>query len=294
MSVKAFYEIEERRLLDEEKKISLFTTHPTTLGNFREELLSQYLKKFTPNSLTVKSGFIADYRDTTADEIFSDQTKQIDFLVYNPNDSLSFFETDNFAIVRPSSAIAAIEIKSELTLYKKSLKREDGSINDKVEGYFGEDFIYEGTLIDSLKNILSISNIAQKYNKPLFTGIFAFRANFNPMNLFTALDFQHIQWQLGIETIEQFPFCICVPRKFFITIDTYDLFDINGEALFGEGYFSLAKANAGDETLPLQCFTNHYYNNVHLLLNGNMPERGGIFKTSPGSVISFSKHFDIN
>ncbi|MFJ7841817.1 hypothetical protein ACIQXG_20545 [Lysinibacillus sphaericus] len=113
------------------------------------------------------------------------------------------------------------------------------------------------------------------------------------MNLFTALDFQEIQWQLGFETVEQFPFCICVPRKFFITIDTFDLFDQNGEAAFGEGYFSLAKAHEGDETLPLQLFTNHYCDNVHLLLNGKMPERGGIFKNSPGTVKAFSKHFDI-
>jgi hypothetical protein len=293
MSVTDFYEIEEQRLLDEAKKVSLFTDHPSTLGQFREDLLRQYLKKFTPNLYTVKSGFIADYRGTGKDELFSTKTRQIDFLVYNKNNDVPFFETDNFAIVRPNSAFAAIEIKSSLTFYKKSLKRDDRSINDKVEGYFGKDFIYEGTLVDAMKNIMSISNIAHKYNQKLFTGIFAFDANFDPMSFFEALDFQEIQHQLGIEEIHELPFCICVPRKFFIMIDLQDMFDEKGEAAFGEGYFSLVKADESHKTLPLQFFTNIYYNNVQFSLNGIKPDTGGIFKISSGVANIFSKHFDI-
>lgn len=294
MSLKYFYEIEEQRLLDEAKKVSLFTNHPSTLGQYREDLLRDYLKKFTPDFYTVKSGFIADTQGTSNDQLFNDQTRQIDFLVYNKNNDVPFFETENFAIVRPNSTFAAIEIKSNLTLYKKSLKRDDGSINEDAEGYFGKDFIYEGTLIDAMKNILSISKIAHKYNQNLFTGIFAYEANFAPMKIFNALDFQEIQYQLGITKIHELPFCICVPRNFFVMIGLQDMFDPDGEAAFGQGYFNLVRAISGNTIMPLQFFTNTYYQNVQFALNSKKSEGGGIFGVSLGETKIFSKYFDLS
>lgn len=293
MSVKHFYEIEEQRILNEATKVSLFTKHPSTLGEFREDLLREYLKKFTPGQLTVKSGFMADYRGTGKDEIFNEQTRQIDFLVYDKTKDVSFFETDNFAIVKPNCTYAAIEIKSKLTFYQKSIKNKDGVIDENCEGYFGKDFIYSGTLVDAMKNILSVSNIAKDYNQTIFTAIFAYDTDFEPLNLYKALDFQQLQMQLGIEYLHQLPFCICVPRKFFITIDEHDMFDIKYTASLGEGVFSMIGAHESHSSLPIQMFTNTYYNNLRFYLDKSKPDSGGIFNPSPGMCTMFSKQFDI-
>ena len=46
MSVREYYYIEEQHLINEARKIALFTKHPPTLGEFREDLLKEYLSKF--------------------------------------------------------------------------------------------------------------------------------------------------------------------------------------------------------------------------------------------------------
>lgn len=295
MSVKEFYEIEQSNLFNQAKKITLFTKHPQTIGEFREDLLKEYLKRFTPSQLTIKSGFISDYSNTQDDELFNQQTRQIDFLVYDEHKDIKFFDTDNFAIIKPSMAYAAIEIKSTLSFYKKENK--DNTVTEKypLGGGYRKSFRYEGTLMDAFKNILSISRIAKKYNRTLYTGIFSFDANFDPMKLYQALDFQEIQKQLSIDSLELFPFNICVPEKFFIIIDEQDIFDIAGKANFGEGFYNLLKAHEDEHpSLPLQTFTNTYYNNIRNLLNGSKPENSSIFSVSPGKCYTFSKHFDIN
>ncbi len=291
MSVREYYYIEEQHLINEARKIALFTKHPPTLGEFREDLLKEYLSKFTPNQLTVKSGFIADYRDTINDNIFKDQTRQIDFLVYDSSKDVPFFETKNFGIIKPNTAYAAIEIKSNLTFFHKSLLQKDIDLN--TTGNFGEDFVYEGTLIDAFKNIMSISNIAHKYNQNVFTAIFAYDISFDPMRLFEALDCQQIQRQLGIGDIYQFPMCICVPGKYFIMINDQDMFDKHGEAMFGEGFFSMIGALEADLSLPIQFFTNTYYNNLRYHIDNSLPDVGGIFNISHGVCNTFSKHFDL-
>ncbi|WHH61175.1 DUF6602 domain-containing protein [Petroclostridium sp. X23] len=290
MSVKEFYEIEQSNLLSQSKKVSLFTKHPGTIGSFREELLKSYLRKFTPLGLSVKSGFIGDYKETSDDSIFNDQTKQVDFLVYDNKKDITFFETENFAIVKPNSVYAAIEIKSTLTLYKENCPK-NGSVEKYPLESFDGNYRYSGTLIDALENIKSISNIAYKYNNTkIFTAIFAFSTTFNLIKLYEKLDFQEIQRQLNLNDANLLPLCICVPGNSFVTI--YE----NEESLAPsseEGLFSIIEATEEHISLPLQLFTNTYYNNIRHSYTNKKPESGGIFTTTPGICKTFSKHFDM-
>ncbi len=46
--------------------------------------------------------------------------------------------------------------------------------------------------------------------------------------------------------------------------------------------------------IPLQFFTNTYYQNVQFYINNKMSEGGGVFRVSPGVANTFSKYFDLD
>jgi hypothetical protein len=83
MSVSKFYQIELTRLKNESEKISFFTKHPPTIGSYREKLLRDYLALFTPKNLKIESGFVFDFENAEKDQLFKDQTRQVDCLVFD-------------------------------------------------------------------------------------------------------------------------------------------------------------------------------------------------------------------
>ena len=91
MSVNRFYQIEQEQLLLEAEKVSLFTKHNPTIGSYREAILRDYIRKFIPPSLSIKSGFVAT--TSTQESLLENTSRQIDVLVYDNDQYLSLFET---------------------------------------------------------------------------------------------------------------------------------------------------------------------------------------------------------
>ncbi|WP_175853466.1 DUF6602 domain-containing protein [Burkholderia anthina] len=116
-SAKRFYEIEQQKLFLDFERIALFTKHPASLGTFRESRLRQYLRDFTPKQLSMGTGFVSAF-DTQAESGEFTQSRQIDCLEFDETQRHPELQADGYVIIRPEALFAAVEIKSNLTLYK--------------------------------------------------------------------------------------------------------------------------------------------------------------------------------
>lgn len=221
-STHRFYEIEQQKLLLDFEKVSLFTSHPTSLGTFRESRLRQYLRDFTPKQLSMGTGFISACEQ---DGIVSDrQSRQVDCLVFDESQRHPELRTDDYVIIRPEALFAAIEVKSELTFYKQ-VSKKDSDPKDFPLTRDNEKFRWAGTLIDALKNIKSIVDVMPHDNRRFFCGVFGYSSSFDLNTLYNALDNGDIQKQLGLTHIDEFPSAICVPDKYFINFSPYDFLE---------------------------------------------------------------------
>jgi len=86
--------------------INSFTRHSPTIGEWREYILREIIRQHTPKRFSVSSGFI--YKDE------SNVSPQIDILIYDSTSFGPLFEFGGIVVVRPESAVCAIEIKSKL------------------------------------------------------------------------------------------------------------------------------------------------------------------------------------
>lgn len=88
------------------KKATAFE-HSSARGTYREESLRKFLSDRLPGGYAVTTGFVFDARDVLS--------KQLDVLIYRVRDT-PFLLTGESVLVPCESLLAAIEIKSELTV----------------------------------------------------------------------------------------------------------------------------------------------------------------------------------
>lgn len=259
-----YFRLEQQKLLADFQMISLFTGHPTTLGNYREQVLRDYLRKLTPNYLTIKSGFVANNGLNPR----LNQTKQVDCLVYDSNNFVAYLETSDFAIIRPEALFGAFEVKSQLTLYKENKKGEQNHITDEnYPLYFaGQAYRWGGTLIDALSNIMSVAKTTPIESHAYISGIFAYTASFSYETYTTHIE--TICDQLGISHLRELPDIICVPGSYAMMHlpNNLSMDPIPNPDPF-ESWVNYLGVADGDEQLPLQFFSYYYSNNLQYRTN---------------------------
>jgi hypothetical protein len=289
-SSRRVYEIEQQKLLLDFEKIALFTDHPTSLGTFRESRLRQYLRDFTPRQLSLGTGFVSSFEH--GDVL---QSKQIDCLVFDETRTHPELRTDDYVIVRPEAFYAAIEIKSELTFYKKSWKSGEDKTKFPLQRG-GEQFQWAGTLIEALVNIQSIVQTVGEEAAKCFFGVFGYQSSFLSRTLAEALDNDEIQKQLKIKHINELPRMICIPGKCAMNLSPYDFAE---NAHHHDPYISflnVLEAQSGTPAYPLQFFTTYYLNQIGAKLSGKLPKNGGLnsASTEGETVKIWRQHFDLN
>lgn len=296
MSVSKFYQIELEKLLNEFNKISLFTKHPTTIGSYRERVLKSYLRQFTPKNLTIGSGFVFDFNNAESDQLYFEQTKQVDCLIYDENNYTPFLKTEDFTIIEPDSLYAGIEVKSQLTFYKE-YDKNNSETSDKYPLKYDSDKPYKwaGTLIDSIENIRSISNIALKYKRPFFKGIFAYSSTVNLKNLLFAFDNGEIQKQLNLKHLDELPTYICVPDSCLIYFSRVSMFE-DEDIGFDPSQSEMTVIESVPENIgfPIQFFTNALKIQIDHNLIKKKPHLGGLFTAGLGVIKHWGHHFDLN
>jgi hypothetical protein len=295
MSVSKFYQIELNRLKNESDKISLFTKHPTTIGSYREKLLRDYLSHFTPKNLKIETGFVFDFENAEKDQIYKDQTKQVDCLVFDDNNYTPFLRTADFAIIEPNALFAGIEIKSQLTFYKE-YDHQNLTVSEKYPLKYDSDRPYRwaGTIVSALENIKSITDITSIYKRKFFRGIFAYSSNVNYKDLIFAFDNGELQKQLLLTHLNQLPEYICVLDKTLLYFSRVSLFE--DEAIgFDPSQTEMTVIEAMEENIafPLQFFTNAYKIHIEHNLLKKAPHKGGLFTAGLGKIKTWGHHFGL-
>jgi hypothetical protein len=124
------------------RRVGNLVSHAPSTGNYHEDILRDVLRNFLSKRFSIKTGFV--YKD--AEQV----SNQIDILVVDEYDASAYiFQEGEFAIVRPQSVVAAIEVKTKLTRSRfqqaleniASVKR----LADDPSRVFGCVFGYEGT-----------------------------------------------------------------------------------------------------------------------------------------------------
>ncbi len=87
-------------------QIKSFITHPGTKGLWAERLLSNFLRDYVPTHFAVSSGFVYVDKNTVS--------PQIDILIHEASRYAPLFQFGDIVVVRPESAIYAIEVKTKL------------------------------------------------------------------------------------------------------------------------------------------------------------------------------------
>lgn len=81
--------------------------HPTTSGDYHEEVMRVVLRNFLSKRFSVKKGFIFKNYDEVS--------KQIDIMIIDENSPAAYiFQEGDFAIVIPQAVVAVIEVKTTL------------------------------------------------------------------------------------------------------------------------------------------------------------------------------------
>jgi hypothetical protein len=90
------------------RRVGNLVSHAPSTGNYHEDILRDVLRNFLSKRFSIKTGFV--YKD--AEQV----SNQIDILVVDEYDASAYiFQEGEFAIVRPQSVVAAIEVKTKLT-----------------------------------------------------------------------------------------------------------------------------------------------------------------------------------
>ena len=125
-------------------QISLLVSHGQTVGNYREHILRELLKKYVPSKLSVATGFIEGI------------SRQIDILIYDSLNYSPTFKEGDLVVVRRGSVRAIIEVKSNLNTDK---------LNESLELFY--DILRPGIY---------------KPEVPLFKGVFSFDSSYSSAN----------------------------------------------------------------------------------------------------------------
>lgn len=295
-SVQSFYQIELNQLIGEFNKISLFTNHAPTLGSYRESVLKAFLRKFVPLNLAIESGFVFDHINADPGEIYNQQTKQIDCLIYDRNNFSQFLRTQDFAIISPASLYGAIEVKSTLTLTKEFSKTE-GEPTDRfpwMDISKNRAFKWSGTLIDALENIKSLHDVVHKFNTRYFAGIFSYSASFDWHTFAFALGCTQIQRQLGITHLSQLPTYICVPNAQLAYFGRVSMFESDADGFNPEiSEITVIEGDSSNSQYSLQFFANALKGQMDYSLIKKMPDDRGLFAIYPATIKHWRRHFDL-
>lgn len=276
----AFYLSKLKELESLSSLIEALTNHPTTVGTFRERILINYIRCFVPPMFKVKTGFIGGFNG-------NETSKQIDVIIYEALTSVPYYENDDFVIVRPESVVAALEVKSTLTLYQS---KDSGN--------------YEGTLMDAFANIKSASDACGNI-AGYFYGVICFDHNFKAQNIYDALDSSAPQKQLGVTSIVDVPKIICDINRFCACITHEDIFDgTSGDSSLS--YFALLSNDGhmdkdSSKVFPLRFFTVFLLNFIKSKMSSSpqFDELGihSIGKNDSGGGVklsTFDHHFDLD
>lgn len=89
------------------RRLQSIVGHPTTSGDYHEEILRTILRNFLSKRFSVKKGFIYAGPDRVS--------KQIDLMVIDENSPAAYiFQEGDFAVVIPQAVVAIMEIKTIL------------------------------------------------------------------------------------------------------------------------------------------------------------------------------------
>ena len=89
------------------RRLQSIVGHPTTSGDYHEEILRTVLRNFLSKRFSVKKGFIYSGSDKIS--------KQIDLMVIDENSPAAYiFQEGDFAVVIPQAVVAIMEIKTTL------------------------------------------------------------------------------------------------------------------------------------------------------------------------------------
>ncbi|UXZ54950.1 hypothetical protein LOS15_02640 [Halomonas sp. 7T] len=298
MSVNRFYKIEQEMLLLEAEKVSLFTKHNPSIGSYREAVLRDYIRKFLPSTIEVKSGFIA--KNDNQDEISNSQSRQVDLLIYSNEKFIPLLETDDFSVVRPESFLGCIEVKSTLTFYKE--KRPNGSKETNKDYPFGggytEAYRWSGTLVDALKNIQAAAHVCRDKERTYYSGIIAYSSTFDPHKVYEALDNGDLQEQLGLNHLKELPMNICVIGNFITLFSHVELIQEHGKCYEDshyeyESYYNEISVSGEDFQYPLQFFSVNAHNQICYLHSGKAPDDVGLFSAMTARMKFRMMHFDL-
>lgn len=296
MSVSRFYQIELEKLLNESEKISFFTKHPPTIGTYRERVLKSFLRQFIPKNLTISSGFVYDHNNADSDQLYCDQTKQVDCLIYDENNYSPFLKTEDFTIIEPASLYGGIEIKSQLTFYKE-YDKSDSKRSKKypLQDLDNKFYRWSGTLIDAIENIRSISSIANKYSRKVFQGVFAYSSSVNLKNFLFAFDNGEIQKQLDLKHLDELPTYICVLDNCLINFARVSMF-VDEDLGFdpSQSEMTVIEALPENKAFPFQFFTNALKIHLENNLIKKTPHEKGLFTAGLGVIRFWGHHFDLN
>lgn len=143
-------------------KISLLVSHGQTVGNYRELILRDLLKKYLPAKFSVVTGFIEGF------------SRQLDIIIYDSHNFSPSFLEGELAVVQQEAVRAVIEVKttldattlfeslemfheiaapgfrtSNLPIYKAVFAFDTGyvetsTIADVVDRFYNEPFYHEG------------------------------------------------------------------------------------------------------------------------------------------------------
>lgn len=292
MSANSYYAIEQKRILLEAEKIALFTKHGPTIGAYREAVLREYLRRMTPSSLRVTTGFVSP--NDNHEDLTSGQSRQIDVLIHDPDAYAPLLDTEGMTVIRSQSLLACVEVKSQLTFHKVEDPTESAKPSTEYPLGRGLSSAYrwEGTLVDALRNIKMCADACKdRSDKGYLSAIFAFESNFDCKRLYSALDSGDIQLQLGIEHLRELPQAICVLDGFLVMFSEVDAFE-HGEQnpIPHETFFNLIKATKGHGAYPFQVFSKYFYNHIGYSHRGRVPENRGI-NVAAGIAATWSHHF---
>lgn len=99
-------------------------------GQHKEALLREFLVRYLPNRFQTSRGFVK------SPSLAGNCSPEIDILIFDPSTHPALFSEGNFHIVAPTSVVAHLEVKSELT--KQSLSdalRAVAKTQITIDGY---------------------------------------------------------------------------------------------------------------------------------------------------------------
>lgn len=95
-----------RELQSKIGRLADLVRHAPSVGNFHENIVSNYLENFISRRFSIKTGFVYNSQNGKT-------SSQIDILVIDENvPSAYLFQDKNFVVVIPESVVCAIEIKT--------------------------------------------------------------------------------------------------------------------------------------------------------------------------------------